>query len=88
MSVGRSENVITVTANNDTIAGPLIIREILYVPGSGSPNASIAVGGVTIWSAAQSSSRIMDQMRIHIGGGATATVSMAGTGTVLYIYTE
>ena len=88
MAVTRSESVIVVTANNDTIAGPVDIESILYTPGTGSPNASIAINGTTVWTAASASTRLFENAEIWVSGGATITVSMAGTGTALYLYTE
>lgn len=85
MAVTNKGSVQVVSANGDTISAPLTICGILYAPGSGSPSASIAIGGVTVW-AASGSSRAFDDVEMRLDE--TATISMAGTGTILYLYTK
>jgi len=89
MAVTSVGNVYKVTANGDTLPGIVSIVAVKYVPGTGTPTASIAGNneagsGITVWSTA-STAELCDRIQARCPEG--VTVSMAGTGTVVYIYT-
>jgi len=91
MAVTRAFNVKKVTADNDTIAGPVAIESILYLPGTGSPDAKIKqtdTNGMILWDADSASTRIWEEMCIHVPANETLHFDLAGTGTVVYIYEE
>lgn len=86
MAVTRQENVIRITADNDTITGTYIVDSVVYIPGSGSPTVAIKetdTNGKTLWEAAGAAA-IYAQNPIRLKG--TTHIDMAGTGTVLYLY--
>lgn len=88
MAVIRAGSVIKVTADNDTIPGPINVCGIKYIAGTGSPSASIKdtnTSGNPFWETALTTEvfeevEFRSQNDLHI--------DMAGTGTAVYIYTE
>ncbi len=88
MAVIRQENVIKITADADTIADRQYVCYIIYIPGTGSPNAVIRetdVNGKILWEAGSSTARIGDTVQLRLTGPTYFT--MAGVGTSLYLYT-
>jgi hypothetical protein len=92
MAVTRANNVIKVTANADTITGEdLKITNILYVGGTTSPSVSLKItdtNGMILWTSGTTSdnARLSEQTEIKISRDDTLYVSLAGTGTVVYLY--
>lgn len=89
MAVTRALNVVKITADNDTIAGPLEIESVVYFPGTGSPDTQIKLtdtNGMILWNAHLSTSRLQENVEIKVLAGDTLHIDMAGTGTVLYLY--
>lgn len=86
MAVTYAENVIKITADNDTITGTHYIDSIVYIPGSGSPSVQMKVtdtNGMILWEASGASA-VYGQSPIRLKG--TTHFDMAGTGTALYLY--
>ena len=87
MAVTTQTNVIRVAADADTIAVPANVVGILYIPGSGTPTAAIKKtnnSGMVLWECS-GSSRLFDNVELRLTG--TTYFALAGTGTVLYLYT-
>ena len=89
MAVTTKGSVKVVSADNDTIAGNFTISGILYKAGTGGPSASIksdtSAAGTILWETV-SATDVFHQVAIRVEGG--LHIDMAGTGTVLYIYTQ
>lgn len=90
MAVTRSLNVIRITADNDTIAGPLNICAINYVAGTSTPSAQLRItngSGMLLWSANDTVSNVYD-VDIRASSADTLHVDIAGTGTEVILYVE
>lgn len=88
MAVTKQENVIRVDADNDTIAYAANVYAVVYVPGTGSPTAAIKktdTNGMILWECS-GASRLSETLDIRLKG--TTHFDLAGTGTVLYLYTK
>lgn len=88
MAVTRQENVIRITADNDTITGTFYVNSIVYIPGSGTPSISIKetdTNGDALWECSGASA-IYAQNPIRLKG--TTHIDLAGTGTILYLYLD
>jgi len=88
MAVTTHENVLRIAADNDTITGIQNVVGILYIPGASGQSASIKktdTSGMVLWEAS-GSARIYDDVQIRLTG--TTHFDLAGTGTVLYLYTK
>lgn len=89
MAVVRKENVIVISADNDTVTDSIKVCGILYIPGSGSPaiaiKADASAAGQTLWECS-GATRIFDEVELNLSGG--AHIDLAGTGTLLYLYLE
>lgn len=94
MAIANFSNMYEVTANNDTITlgGTGCIRCITYIPGTGSPNATMKetnTSGKVIWNAGSSTTRFNDNgLNILVAGGTILWFNLAGTGTKVYVYIE
>lgn len=88
MAVTKAGTVIVVSADNDTIQGPIVVTGIKYIAGTGTPSAqikSVNTSGVILWETASTTSIFEEaefrcQEDLHF--------DLAGVGTLLYIYTE
>jgi len=86
MAATRKANVIVFDGTGGTADYVALVEAVIYVPGTGSPTATIAAAdGTVIWEAI-GSTRVSDQICINDAQG--ITVALAGTGTKLYLYTE
>ena len=88
MAVTREKNVIRIAADNDTISDVQNVIGILYIPGDSGQSAQIKktdTNGMVLWEAS-GASRIFDNVELRLQG--TTHFDLAGTGTVLYLYTE
>lgn len=86
MAATRKANVVVVDGTGGNIPYGVEICFFLYVPGTGTPTATVAdAGGTVIWEA-YGANRICEQINIDDKQG--VTVALAGTGTKLYIYLE
>jgi hypothetical protein len=88
MAVTRAGTVIKIAADNDTVAGPINVCGIKYIAGTGSPSIQIKetdTNGVVMWETASATS-LYEEVKFRSNG--TIHVDLAGTGTLLYIYTE
>ena len=88
MAVTRALNVIRITADNDTVAGNINICGIKFIAGTGSPSAAIKAddsSGMTVWETA-STTALYEEVEISVKQG--IHIDLAGTGSVLYLYTE
>lgn len=88
MAVTRAGSVIKVAADNDTVPGPIKVCGIKYIAGSGSPSAAIKdtdTNGNSYWETASASS-LFEEVEFHTN--ATLHFDLAGTGTIVYLYTE
>lgn len=84
MANSRKANVL-VFDTTGAVTQHITSHSIVFIPGTGSPAASIAAAdGTTIWESG--ATRVSEQVRIIEQGG--ITVTLAGTGTKLYIYLE
>lgn len=84
----KSENVIRIDADNDTLSGSFYVEKIVYIPGTGSPTAHIKktdTNGMVLWECSGASALYVDAC-IRLTG--TTHIDLAGTGTVLYLYTR
>jgi hypothetical protein len=93
MAVTRTNNVIQITADNDTIQGPLEICSLIYMAGTTSPSAQIKMtntSGNILWESGTTAdnARMDNYTEICVGAGDTLHFDLAGTGTKLYLYTE
>lgn len=85
MANTRKANVL-VCDTTGTITQQVSSCFVLYVPGTGSPAASIAAAdGTTVWEVT-GSTRIGEEVEIKDPQG--VQVTLAGTGTKLYIYLD
>jgi len=87
MAVTRQTNVVRIDADNDTISDAQNVTGILYIPGTGSPTAAIKktdTSGMVLWECS-GASRLFDNVELRLKG--TTHFDLAGTGTVLYLYT-
>jgi len=88
MAVTRQTNVVRVAATGDTVVDAQNVVGILYIPGTGSPAVSIKRtddSGMVLWECS-GASRIFDNVELRLKG--TTYFNLAGTGTVLYLYTD
>lgn len=88
MAVTRAGNVIRMTADNDTVAGPIHICGIRYIAGTGSPSVTLKAGdtsGNNLYFNNNAAS-IFEEVEIREQG--TVHLDLAGTGTEIYLYTE
>lgn len=86
MAVTRQENVIRITADDDTITGTYIVDSVVYIPGASSQSAQIKetdTNGKTLWEAAGATA-VYAQNPIRLKG--TTHFDLAGSGTTLYLY--
>ncbi len=90
MAQVRNLNVIIVDTTGDTVNGPIRVDTIRLVAGSGAAaTASIAVGGVTVWTSSEVVAKGVEesrQLNMQAGGNAPLTITLAGAGAKLYIY--
>ena len=90
MAVTRTLNVVRITADNDTVAGPLNICSINYVAGTPTPSASIRLtngSGQQLWGANAAASDVY-VAEIRVPQGDTIHIDLAGTGTEVILYLE
>jgi hypothetical protein len=87
MAVTRAGSVIKVTADSDTIQGPIKVCGIKYVAGTTSSFTLKAgsTSGVVLYFV-DGASDVFEQ--VHFREQGLIFVSMAGTGGELYIYTK
>jgi hypothetical protein len=88
MAVTRAGSVVVVAADNDTVPGPITVCGIKYIAGTGSPSVAIKAGstsGVVLWEE-DGTVDLFQQVEFREQG--TIHVDMAGTGTILYLYTK
>jgi hypothetical protein len=88
MAVTRAGSVIKVTADNDTVSGPIKVCGIKYIAGTGSPSASIKAGstsGNSLWETA-ATTEVFEEVEFYIND--TLHFDLAGTGTAVYLYLE
>lgn len=88
MANTRTKNVLRIDTSAQFTEN-LIIDSILYLPGSGSPSASIKAdssAGNLVWEAGTNvTTRTHEHgLDMHMTGG--TYVSIAGTGSVIYLY--
>lgn len=94
MAVANYSNMYEITTDNDTITvtGTTCICSITYVPGTGSPDATMKetnTSGKVIWNAGAASTRFQDSgLDILVQAGTVLWFDLAGTGTKVYVYTE
>jgi hypothetical protein len=89
MANAEKKNVIRIDTDNYTRNGPFKIESMVYVPGSGSPDANIKLtdtNGTILWSAGLASSRVEGYNEIRFDADDVMHVDLAGTGTILYLY--
>jgi len=91
MSTVRTKNVIKLSADNDTISGPVDIEAILFIAGTTSPSAQLKItdtNGAILWESgvAADNARLQDNVGIRIQENETLHCDMAGTGTRVYLY--
>jgi hypothetical protein len=87
MAVTRAGSVIKITADNDTITGPIKVCGIKYVAGSSS-SFTIRAGstsGNDIYFV-DGANDIFEQ--VHFRESGSLWIDMGGTGGELYIYTK
>ena len=90
MAVTKTLNVIRITADNDTVTGPLNICSINYVAGTSTPSAQIRLtneSGMLLWSANATTSDVYD-VDIKATSADTLHIDIAGTGTEVILYLE
>ena len=89
MAVTTSGSVYRITADNDTIPGNVNVCGILYIAGTGSPSIVVrgenASDGMILWETA-STTPVFNEVSFKASKG--LYIDLAGTGTVLYIYTQ
>lgn len=88
MAVTRAGSVIKVAADNDVVSGPIKVCGIKYIAGTGSPSIQIKdtdTNGVVLWETSSSTS-LFEQVEFR--SISQLHVDLAGTGTLLYIYTK
>ena len=86
MAATRKANVVVFDGTGGAADYVVLAEAVIYIPGTGSPTATIAAAdGTVIWEAS-GAARISDQICITDAQG--ITVALAGTGTKLYLYTE
>ena len=90
MGVTKTLNVVRITADNDTVTGPLRICSINYIAGTGTPTAAMKLtdtSGQTLWYANAASSDVYD-VDIRVPSNNTIHFDLAGTGTEVLLYLE
>lgn len=88
MAITRAGTVIRATADGDIITGIVNASSLMYIPGSGTPSVTLRVGnssGNILWEAS-GATQFFTETEFRVTEG--VYVSLAGTGTVVYIYTE
>lgn len=91
MAVTTNNNVIRIAADNDTITGNFTVCSIVYKGGTTSPSVQIKkddTSGMVLWESGTTAdnARLCEQIELRLTG--TTHIDLAGTGTVLYLYTE
>lgn len=90
MAVTRRANTIRITADNDTVTGPVRIKAINYVAGTGTPTAVMKetdTNGAVMWSANSATSDVYG-VCVKLESGIVYHFDLAGTGTEVILYTE
>lgn len=88
MAVTNAGSVFLVTADNDTVKGPIHVCGIKYIAGTGTPSIQIRSGGASgmvMWET-DSTTDLME--KIEFRSQEDLHIDLAGTGTLLYLYTE
>lgn len=86
MANTKAGSVFRIDTAGTIYTGPTTVCGVLYIAGTGTPTASITdIAGNAAWETAEST-RGFDQAHFRIQEG--IKVTLAGTGTVLYIYTK
>ncbi len=93
MAVTRINNRTLVTADNDTITGPLYIESIRVIAGTTTPSVQLKVtntSGAVLWESGTLADNEVheSEVELRIEADQVVHVDMAGTGTKLYIYSE
>lgn len=91
MATVRAKNVVILSADNDTVSGPLNIEYIVVVAGTTSPSAQLKLtntSGTTLWESGTmaDNARLHDEVAIRLDYGDTLHADIAGTGTKVYLY--
>lgn len=90
MAVTRTLNVVRITADNDTVAGPLNICGINYVAAASGASAQMKLtdtSGQLLWAANTLTHDVYD-VDIRIPSNNTIHFDLAGTGTEVILYLE
>lgn len=91
MAVTTQNNVIRISADNDTLTGIYNICSIVYKAGTTSPSVQIKkddTSGMVLWESGTTAdnARLWEQVEIRLTE--TTHFDIAGTGTVIYLYLE
>jgi hypothetical protein len=91
MATVRAKNVVILSADNDTVSGPLNIEYIITIAGTTNPSAQLKLtntSGTTIWETGvlADNARIQDEVQIRLDYGDVLHADIAGTGTKVYLY--
>jgi len=91
MATVRAKNVVILSADNDTVSGPLNIEYIVAIAGTTNPSAQLKLtntSGTTIWETGvlADNARIQDEVQIRLDYGDVLHADLAGTGTKVYLY--
>jgi hypothetical protein len=88
MAVTRAGNVIRLTADDDTVQGPISICGIRYIAGTGSPSVTLkaaTTSGNNLYFNNGAAS-VFEEVEIREQG--VIHLDLAGTGTEIYLYTK